>query len=179
MTPNPTSSHRPWAWVVLVPSITLVTLLAPAAGAGCASSSSGARDLPATELVTLDGATPISFDAYRGKPLVVNLWASWCTPCRTEMPNFERVNQQVSDRVTIVGLTDDPDLDEARTAAAATGVTYPLLVDTRGRFQSDLGITGLPATVFVDADGKVLSTHSGVLDEDALLHEIGRLYGRA
>lgn len=176
MTSDSASSRRPRTPLTLLLGVAFVTLVAAGTLGGCASSSSGQRALPATELVTLDGEAPISFEDYRGTPLVVNLWASWCTPCRTEMPSFERVHQQVGDRVNIVGLTDDPDLDAARTAATTTGVTYPLLVDTHGRFQSDLGITGLPATLFVDADGNVVSTHSGVLDEDALLNEIGRLY---
>jgi len=159
-------------------ALALSALLLVAACSGNGSPSAG-QALPATDLESLDSGTPTSFDAYRGKPLVVNLWASWCTPCRTEMPAFEQVHQQVGDRVTIVGLTDDPNRDAAREAAAATRVTYPLLVDTGGRFQSDLGIVGLPSTVFVDTSGKVLATHSGVLDETSLLEEIGRLYGQS
>jgi cytochrome c biogenesis protein CcmG, thiol:disulfide interchange protein DsbE len=164
--------HRPGAARTAVAVLVGAALLLSACSGGGTASG---QALPATDLVTLDDGTATSFDAYRGTPLVVNLWASWCTPCRTEMPAIERAHQQLGDRVAIVGLTDDPNLDAARKAAATAGVTYPLLVDTDGRFQSDLGLTGLPATVFVDADGKVVATHNGTLDEAALLDQIGRL----
>ena len=133
--------------------------------------------LPDTPVVTLDGSQPASLADYRGRPLVINLWASWCTPCRTEMPAFEEVSQTVGSKVAIVGLTDDPDHDQARKTAGTAGVTYPLLVDTGERFQSDLKIVNLPATVFVDPDGKVLEVHAGALDAPSLRSKIGSLYG--
>jgi thiol-disulfide isomerase/thioredoxin len=152
--------------------LALLALAATCAPAACGSSSVG-RALPPTELVALDTGASTSFDEYRGKPLVVNVWASWCTPCRTEMPAFEQVHQQVGDATTIIGLTDDADLEAARSTAETAGVTYPLVVDTDGRFRSTLAITGLPATVFVDADGQVVAVHNGVLDQSALLDQIG------
>ena len=70
----------------------------------------------------------------------------------------------------------DGTADAARQAAAVTRVTYPLLLDLNEQLQSDLGITGLPATLFVDSDGKILERHSGALDATALTQTIGRLY---
>lgn len=155
----------------------VVALAVTAASAGlsaCTSPKEGGR-LPTVALTDLrtgdDAAWP------RGKPLVVNLWATWCAPCRKEMPAFEEVHAKVGDAVTIVGVTDDPKLDAARKAADVAGVTYPLLVDVDTRLMVDLGVAGLPATVFVDADGTVLGRHLGALTEQELTKEIEERYG--
>lgn len=111
-----------------------------------------------------------------GRPMVINFWASWCTPCRKEMPAFEQVANELGDQVTIIGVTDEADLDAARDAAAQAGVTYPLLVDEGLSVQADLDVTGLPATVFVDEDGTVVGKHLGALTEDELTTEIEDRY---
>ncbi|MEZ5177765.1 MAG: TlpA disulfide reductase family protein [Acidimicrobiales bacterium] len=96
---------------------------------------------------------------------------------KKEMPAFEAVSQQLDGKVSIVGVTDTLDLDGSRAAADKAGVTYPLLVDEDQNLQSDLGIAGLPATIFVDADGKVVGRHLGALTEAELTKEIEDRYG--
>lgn len=142
----------------------------------CAASDSTATALPTPKLVDLRTGDASGWDQ-KGRPLVVNLWASWCTPCKTEMPAIEKVASRLGDQVEIVGVTDQNDLEAARKAANKAGVRYRLLVDTDQSLMSDLGIVGLPGTVFVDADGKVIGRHSGVLTEKKLLEEIQKRYG--
>jgi thiol-disulfide isomerase/thioredoxin len=90
--------------------------------------------------------------------MVLNLWASWCAPCRDEMPVLERFHQQHGDRVPILGI----DYEDVQVAAAMdlvqeTGVTYPLLADPQAHLQGEPpfpGRMGLPMFAFLDDDGK-------------------------
>lgn len=162
-------------------ALLVVSALALGACGGSSDSTSTSSSVPGTvpavHLVNLSDGSPADLAAFRGKPLIVNLWASWCTPCRTEMPVFEATQQRLGDKVQIVGITDDPNRDAAKQAAAATKVTYPLLVDTDEKLQSALGVTGLPATIFLDKNGAILENHAGILDAAGLDETIGRLYG--
>lgn len=114
-----------------------------------------------------------------GRPMVVNLWASWCAPCRTEMPDIERSYQKYKDRVSFMGVTDDVMLDAARKVADETGATYPLYQDGTGEVQKALGVVTLPATAFVDADGRVVETHLGRITSERLDEELEALLARS
>ena len=133
------------------------------------------KPLPQAKLTALSTGEPTDWNT-DGKPMIVNFWASWCTPCRAEMPAFERVHQDLGDKVTIVGVTDEDDLTAAKKAAKKAGVTYPLLVDEDQTLLTDLGVSGLPGTVFVDADGNVIGRHLGALTEAQLTKEIQDRY---
>lgn len=138
--------------------------------------SAGAGEpLPDATLVALDTGEAADWPG-EGTPLVVNLWASWCTPCRKEMPAFDEVSRELDGEVAIVGVTDERDLDAARDAADQAGVTYPLLADEGQTLLVDLDVSGLPGTVFVDADGTVVDRHLGALSADQLRDKIEDLY---
>lgn len=172
LTSPPRPSGRPTPVVALA---LLVALLATLVACGGSDETSG-EALPEAELTDLRTEKAADWGA-DGKPLVVNFWASWCTPCKTEMPAFEEVSQELDGKVAIVGVTDTLDLDGSREAAENAGVTYPLLVDEEQNLQVDLGIAGLPATVFVDEDGTIVGRHLGALTHDELTKEIEDLYG--
>jgi cytochrome c biogenesis protein CcmG/thiol:disulfide interchange protein DsbE len=107
-------------------------------------------------------------DDLHGRPLVLNVWASWCGPCRTEMPAFQQVYLQAKDRVGFVGL-DYLDVEAAaRRFAAQTGVTYPLAADPKGQAGAKLGVASLPATLFIGADGTLRGRHLGAMTADEL-----------
>ena len=133
------------------------------------STPSGATARPKEKLEVgferFDGSRASLAD-YRGRPVVVNFWASWCPPCVSEMPTFEQVHQRYRDRVAFLGvnLTDDP-ADAAR-LVARTGVTYDLARDPRGDAFRAFGGLGMPTTVFVSADGEVLATRTGDLSRE-------------
>ena len=154
-------------------AVAAVLLLAPA----CSHQDGGeGKPLPAASLSSLSTGKPADLDA-DGKPLIINFWASWCTPCRAEMPAFEQVHQELGDQVAIVGVTDEDDHDASAEAAEEAGVTYPLLVDDDQTLLTDLRVSGLPGTVFVDADGNVVGRHLGALTEAELTKEIEDRYG--
>ena len=157
----------PWRSLVLV-FAAISSLLA-----ACSSTSETVK-LPRVTLTDLTTGDKVDWPADR--PLVINLWATWCAPCRKEMPAFQAVHEKLGDQVTIAGVSDDPDLDGARKAAKAAGVDYPLLVDIDSRLMVDLGIAGLPATVFVDENGTVLGKRLGAMTEAELRQEIEKRY---
>lgn len=102
-----------------------------------------------------------------GRPVVMNFWASWCVPCREEMPSFDRVSQRRPD-VFILGVAVRDSEDEARAFAAEIGVGYPLGLDTGGAILNLYPIIGLPTTWFISADGRIADIRAGQLDQDEI-----------
>jgi len=111
-------------------------------------------------------------DDLAGRPLVVNFWASWCTPCRKEMPVLQALSQQLRGRVDFLGVDYLDQAGAARRLAAETGVTYRLAADPHGRAGTELGITGLPTTLFIDAGGAQVGRRVGELDARRLREAI-------
>jgi cytochrome c biogenesis protein CcmG/thiol:disulfide interchange protein DsbE len=101
-------------------------------------------------------------------PTVVNFFASWCPPCIAEMPDFESVAQQVAGDVEFIGLAVQDRTADAERIIDETGITYRWARDARGDVASAAQITQMPATMFIDADGTIVSVHSGALDADEL-----------
>ena len=130
-----------------------------------------ARELP---VALFSGETLRLSDLY-GQVVVLNFWASWCGPCVTEMPAFDRVYNEYRERgVTFLGIdTQDVEL-AARAFADRIDVSYPLGVDETGRLAAEFGRVGsdgvfaLPTTVILGADGRVLRTWVGALQEEVL-----------
>lgn len=124
-----------------------------------------AEDVPDVPLERFDG-TEVSPTDFRGQPLVLNFWASWCVPCTEEMPDFQQVHESLGDQVAFLGVNVRDQVETAEAMAERTGVTYELARDTTGDLARDLGVANLPVTVIVDADGTVLETlHSQVSSE--------------
>ena len=102
---------------------------------------------------------------FKGKPLIVNFWASWCVPCQLETPELVALAQKYKDQgLTIVGISIDDTPEQVREFAKAYGVTYPLLI---GRDRVDVGDAfglrnGIPLTVFVRADGTIAERLEGI-----------------
>lgn len=116
----------------------------------------------------------------RGTPLVLNFYASWCSVCDRELPDFERVSQRLGDRVIVLGVNPQSNDTAAAQAAmiARNGVTYPTVPDPQDELLRQFNTTGgLPTTVFVGADGVVRKVHNGLLTEQLLLAEIDSSFG--
>jgi cytochrome c biogenesis protein CcmG, thiol:disulfide interchange protein DsbE len=129
--------------------------------------------VPGGELAGLTYETSDGGDAalgdLRGRPVVLNFFASWCTPCRTEMPAFERVHQDLGDDVEFLGLAVNDRPEDVRATVADTGVTYPTGRDTDERVLTAVGALGaLPTTVLLDAEGHVVDVRRGELSEEQL-----------
>jgi thiol-disulfide isomerase/thioredoxin len=135
-------------------------------GIGTAKDVSGAT-LPDGTFDVLAGGS-VQLADYRGKPLVVNVWATWCPPCAQEMPAFQEVHERLGDKVQIVGIDRTDSRDAASDFATARHITYPLLLDPQDTFAPRLGIAVMPTTLFVSADGVVVKSHAGALDAGEL-----------
>lgn len=121
----------------------------------------GLTGVHALGFVTLE-EQPAAFAGYAGCPLIVNFFASWCVPCVTEMPDFERFWNTHGAQVAVLGLAANDRLEDAITTVADRGVTYPTGLD-EGELFIDFGGLGMPTTVFVSPQGEILETHSGLL----------------
>lgn len=110
-----------------------------------------------------------SLDDFDGQPMVVNFFASWCGPCRAEMPEFEQVFQSFDGDVAFLGFNTQDRREDGLAVAEETGVTYTLARDPDGSiYDAFEGIGTMPMTVFVDADGEVVKTWNGPLDGEEL-----------
>lgn len=131
-----------------------------------------AGGLPALSLSCLGGDAPVAMASLRG-PLVVNLWAVWCTPCRTEGPLLASSAAALQGRVAFVGVdTADPDPALAAEFARAVGWRYMQVQDPGHALSSALGLRGLPVTLFVAADGRVVYRHVGALQSTEQLGDL-------
>jgi thiol-disulfide isomerase/thioredoxin len=96
-----------------------------------------------------------------GKPTVLNLWGSWCTPCREELPVLQQFADSAAGQVRVVGLISKDGRPQAESFAADARVTFPSAFDADGELMTQLGLNGLPYTYFLDADGGLVYTQVG------------------
>lgn len=113
-----------------------------------------------------------TLDSYRGRPIVVNFWASWCPNCAAEMPAFERAHQRFDGSVEFVGVNHTDRRSSAEELAASTGVTYRLADDPEAQLFKEFGGRGMPTTAFIDADGAIAEVVVGQLSEEQLASRI-------
>ena len=125
------------------------------------------------EFQTLEGSTA-SLGDYRGRPLVVNFFASTCAPCIQEMPDLERFHQTRGEQVALLGLAVEG-LRPARGIVAETGITYDTGLDP-GDLLIDFGGVGMPTTVFIDDRGTLLRSHTGLLTYEQLMDMTDELF---
>jgi cytochrome c biogenesis protein CcmG, thiol:disulfide interchange protein DsbE len=122
---------------------------------------------PDRELERLEGSGTGDIADYRGKWVLVNFWASWCAPCRSEAPALEDFQRQHSSRgFTVLGINLDDTTDDAFEFVRRYGLTYPQLRDGDGSDRRDAyGMTGFPESFLVDPDGKLALMRRGPVDE--------------
>ncbi|MEO6714417.1 MAG: TlpA disulfide reductase family protein [Mycobacteriales bacterium] len=156
-----------------LPEIT--TDVCPTASGTSAAAAPGG--LPDLSFACLGHPGQVTLSQLRGVPLIVNLWASWCLPCRNEMPAFERLHQALRQQVRILGVDTKDAEDSARATIQATGISYPSVADPHGTLRGDLKALGLPVTLFVAADGRVLEQHLGELSERDMRDRVAKYFG--
>jgi len=123
---------------------------------------------PAFTLITFDGQR-IALADYAGRGVVLNFWASWCVPCRTEMPFFDKVARSSNEnRVVFVGLALLDDEPASRAFLNEVGVTYPTGADPNNEIARSFQVVGLPTTVFIRPDGTVARRWPGPITEEQL-----------
>lgn len=113
---------------------------------------------------------------FAGKPVVINWFASWCDPCRREMPAFQQAHEALGDSVEFLGVNFLESSDKAVSILDETGATFPAVLDPNGAVSDHYRITqGLPVTMFIDADGIVRAIHTGEVEPDELVEELAKV----
>ena len=122
--------------------------------------------LPEATLRGLNGPSR-SLRAFRGRPLIINVWASWCGPCKAEMASFERLAWRPDSRYfAIIGVSTDDDRDRAERLLQTTNATISHFIDAGLQLERVLGASRLPLTVLIDADGRVVKRIYGAREWD-------------
>ena len=119
----------------------------------------------APDFVLEDASTgrAVKLSDYRGRPVVLNFWATWCVPCRSEMPDLQRAYEQraQSGDLVVIGVDDKEPANVVTAFTHDLGVTFPILLDRTSNVRSHYGVVGLPGTFFIDRNGVIRSQNFG------------------
>ncbi len=124
------------------------------------------------------GGKVVNLDQFKGQVVMINFWASWCGPCRTEMPILEKLHTKYKPMgFTMVGINVEPDPKLAVDWLKSTPVSFPILLDTRSEVSKLYQVAGMPSTVIVDRKGNLRWLHRGYKpgDENEYLDQIRAL----
>ncbi len=123
-----------------------------------------------------ENGNTVKLSDFRGKPVVVNFWTSWCYYCKIEMPDFEKARKEYPDvQFLMVNATDgySETVDSAEAFMAETGYGFDVVFDTDRNAVKAYGVTGYPASYFIDANGDLVTRSSGAMNYDMLVKAIG------
>lgn len=168
--------------------IALLTLILSACSSFIFGGSTGAIDTsgiasapvrdalaPDFELVNIQGEN-VKLSDFRGKAVLINFWATWCAPCRLEMPAIQARYEQYSPDFVVLAVDNDESLEIVAAFVDELGLTFPVLLDPGADIQQLYLIRGYPSSFFVDANGVIKVVHIGIMTEgqlDGYLFEIG------
>jgi thiol-disulfide isomerase/thioredoxin len=139
----------------------------------------GEDALPSLRLPCLAGGPDVSMDDLGSRPVLVNLWASWCGPCREEMPMLQAAYERSGSQVGFLGVTTQDTRSASASFLGDFGVTYAHVVDDDGTLLKELAVPGLPVTLAVDADGRIIDRQIGQLTESRLAELVAKLEAAA
>ena len=134
--------------------------------------------VPDFTVYDVDG-NPVKLSDYFGKPIVLNFWASWCGPCKMEMPDFEEKYKELGEEVQflMINLTDGRETVEIASAfIEGQGYTFPVLYDTASEAAYTYGVYSIPTTYFIDAEGYGIAHAPGAIDGETLQKGIDMIY---
>ena len=163
--------------VVLIGVLAVVGLLAYGLLTKGGSTVAVGDPAPDKQLSRLTGSGNGDIADYRGRWVLVNFWASWCAPCRSEAPALETFqNQHARQGFTVLGINLDDNTDDAAAFVRRYGLTYPQLRDGDGSDRRDAyGMTGFPESFLVDPRGKLALIRRGAVDESYLTDQVAPL----
>lgn len=132
----------------------------------------GAEGIVNLKLVSVDGKE-YSLSDFRGKKVLINFFATWCPPCRAEIPDFERFHRENKD-VVLIGINIQEDKATVEEFLSSMGVTYPVLLDRDGKVSAQFGIEGIPTTFLIDENGRIIAKNVGMMTYDQLKQFAGK-----
>jgi len=126
--------------------------------------------------LALLGGKNFQFSEHKGKPVLINFFASWCLPCREEMPVLEQIAREYQTKgVVFLGIAVDDTQEKMNDFIKRYNVTFPVGLDKTAEIQKSFGLYGIPTTYFIDKQGVINYFHSGVVTEELLRHELDKL----
>ena len=182
----PGPRRRRWGWWVLAG----VVLVGAAVGVAITTDDSLGK-VPGTTRLSGEPAPafsledvrsdrpPVTLEALRGKPVVLNFFASWCGPCIREMPALEAMAERYRGRIHFVGVTFNDRREAAQGVLERTGVSYPAAFDPRSDVAYDYAVRVMPTTFFIGPDGNLIERKDGEMSEVQLRTLIDRLFRSA
>ena len=182
---TPAPRRRRWGWWIAAGTV----LVGAAVGVALATDDNLGK-VPGTIKLTgeaktfsledvREGRPPVTLESLRGKPVVLNFFASWCGPCIREMPALQAIAEFYEGRVHVVGVTFNDRRPPARDVLERTGVDYPAAFDPNSDLAVDYAVRVMPTTVFIGADGNLVERKDGEISERQLRTVIDeRLLGR-
>ena len=163
---------------MVVPAVALIVGLYSyrhATGAAGSAAAQQHREAPDFTLPLLDGGQ-LRLSSYRGKVVLLDFWATWCVPCREEIPHFVDLQRKYGDRgLEIIGVSMDDSPDPVRTFYRQFKMNYPVVMGTADVGVAYGGVLGLPIAFLIDRQGRIYAKHIGATDLAVFEKEIARL----
>ncbi|MCA0143838.1 TlpA disulfide reductase family protein [Blastococcus sp. LR1] len=135
----------------------------------------GPEVLPPLTLACLGPGPEVALDQLTGRPTLVNLWATWCLPCREEMPLLQDAFERYGEQVRFLGVDTQDSPEAAASFVTDLQIGYAQVLDPDGALLTELGVRGLPVTLGLDADGRIVARVVGQLDAQELQQLIDTL----
>jgi cytochrome c biogenesis protein CcmG/thiol:disulfide interchange protein DsbE len=117
----------------------------------------------------------VTLSDFRGQPVVLNFWASWCGPCRVEMPFFEQTQMKYNGKTAVIGVNQGESADIVQEFSIRQNISYPLLVDDDNSVNLDYNINSLPTTIFIDPNGVVQEVVVGIVNQAVLEDRVEKM----
>lgn len=158
-----------WIWVSRLPSggASTAGALPPAPAIGH----------PAPDFTVSDiNGTRFQLSALRGQPVVLNFWATWCPPCKAELPELQAGSERLAGQVAIVGLNQGEAGAQVKAFAAENGLTFPIPLDAGMDVSRTYGVRSLPTTFFIDRTGVIRYVQIGALTEATFAQHLRQVY---
>lgn len=170
--------NRQWGfrlrWWIWLPALVLLAACG-GSGPGMSVGITEGHRAPDFRLEALDGSQ-MSLGEHEGQVVLINFWATWCDPCRAELPDLEAVYQaHRDDGFTVLGVNSHETRGTIEPFVTEMGVSYPILIDENGRVEKTYRPVGLPMSVLVDQEGVIQVRHIGLLTEDQLQEYLAAL----
>jgi cytochrome c biogenesis protein CcmG/thiol:disulfide interchange protein DsbE len=129
---------------------------------------------PDFKLNSLSGV-PMALSQFKGKPVLINFWASWCEPCKQEMPLIESYAKKYSDKLVVIGLDSEESPLIVQDYINRLGIKFTILIDSDGSVSDLFRINGFPTTVFIDPTGRIQAEQIGSLSDESMQRSLSSI----
>ena len=134
-----------------------------------------AHPAPDFTMLDMDG-NEVTLASFFGKPIILNFWASWCGPCKMEMPELQKFYEQYGEEIYFLLVSVDDDVDAAKAFIADSGYSFPVYFDTTSAGAYTYGASSIPLTYFIDAEGNLAAYYMGAMSESILQQGVDMIY---